>query len=492
MELHPHEARILKVLKQKQSNKQIALKAGLSLDAVNRALSWLATKGLVSLREEFTEEITLRAEGKKYALEGLPERKILVFVKKKAPLDVIQKKLGKKQTNIGLGWLKTKKQAVIEKGTLRIVNKEKRGDEMLLKLLAAKKKIDSSELTSEQNKALGLLKTRQSLIEVKEKKRMWANPTEKGLRIGAKKTTESISQLTPEMLISGDWDKARLREYDIDLYVKPRQPAKRHPLSRLIDEIRAVFLSMGFTEIKGPLIESAFWNFDALFQPQDHPARDMHDTFYLEDIKDGVIEGFDKYRDKVKQTHLNGGSTESTGWGGTWSETEARKKLLRTHTTAVTCRYLTKLKKKDLPAKVFSVGKTFRNEAIDYKHLPEFYQIEGIVVDESVNFPNLLGILREFYQKMGFSKVRFRPAYFPYTEMSVEPEIYLEEKKEWVELGGSGIFRPEVVKPLLGFDCPVLAWGLGLDRVAAQNLGLTDIRDLYISDLGWLRKQKVI
>lgn len=492
MELHPHEIKILDVLDKKKTNKEIAEESSLDLDAVNRALSWLATKGLADMREDITEEITLREEGRLYVREGLPERKILDLVGGNSSIKNIQEILGKKETSIGLGWLRRKNQAEIEGDVVRIIDGGEKADEKLLQLLGREHKISSSDLNPEQKKALMLLRSRQSLLEIRERKIVWAVPTEEGRRIGEMRVKESISQLTPELLINGGWKGKKLRSYDVDLYVKPTYPAKRHPLSHLIDRIRMIFLSMGFKEIKGPLIESAFWNFDALFQPQDHPARDMHDTFYLEKPDHVEIEGFRGYRDNVKKTHVNGWTTGSTGWGGSWSDETAQKTILRTHTTAVTCRYLTKLKKKDLPAKVFCIGKTFRNEAVDYKHLPEFYQIEGIVVDPEVNFRNLLGILREFYEKMGFSKIRFRPAYFPYTEMSVEPEIYVEEKNEWMELGGSGMFRPEVVKPLLGFDCPVLAWGLGLDRVATQNLGLTDIRDLYISDLGWLRNQRVL
>ena len=291
------------------------------------------------------------------------------------------------------------------------------------------------------------------------------------------------------MLLSGSWKNKEFREYDVNVYVKPKYPAKKHPLQSMIGRIREIFIEMGFEEITGPLVESAFWNFDVLFQPQDHPARDMHDTFYIENLKEMEIHRFDELKGDVKKTHEDGGTTKSTGWGYEWDEDVAKKALLRTHTTAVTARYLSKLNKKDLPKKVFSVGKVFRNESIDYKHLPEFYQVEGIVASEDVTFRNLLGILEEFYTSMGF-KVRYRPAYFPYTEMSVEPEVYIEERDEWVELGGAGIFRPEVVIPLLGFDCPVLAWGLGLDRVVALSLGLKDIRELYISDLNWLRKSR--
>jgi len=268
--------------------------------------------------------------------------------------------------------------------------------------------------------------------------------------------------------------------------VKPQAAARRHPLAREIERIREIFLSMGFKEVGGDYVESAFWNFDALFQPQDHPARDMHDTFYLTNPKKVEIPHFQKFKAKVKATHEAGGNTGSTGWGGEWSEQVARKTLLRTHTTAVTCRHLSTLSREDLPAKVFSVGRVFRNEALDYKHLPEFYQVEGIVAAEDVTFRNLLGILKTFYDAMGL-KVRFRPGYFPYTEMSVEPEVYFEEKGDWIEMGGAGIFRPEVVEPLLGFECPVLAWGLGVDRVVAMKLGLDDIRIPYTNDLDWLR-----
>lgn len=216
------------------------------------------------------------------------------------------------------------------------------------------------------------------------------------------------------------------------------------------------------------------------------------DTFYLKNPQSIEIPKFDKLKERIRETHESGWTTGSRGWGGEWDEKVAKKVLLRTHTTSVTARYLAAITKDDLPAKVFCIGKVFRNEAIDYKHLPEFYQVEGIVAGEEVNFKNLLGILKHFYDEMGFEKIRFRPAYFPYTEMSVEPEAYFESRGEWIELGGAGIFREEVVKPLLGFSCPVLAWGLGLDRVIAMKLGLEDIRDLYRDDLDWLRTASVI
>ena len=151
---------------------------------------------------------------------------------------------------------------------------------------------------------------------------------------------------------------------------------------------------------------------------------------------------------------------------------------------------LASLEEDKLPVKYFSVGKCFRNETIDWAHLAEFLQTEGIVIDKDANFRNLLGYLKEFFKKMGFEKARFRPAYFPYTTHSTEVEVFHPIHKKWIELGGAGIFRPEVVVPLLGKDIPVLAWGLGLERMIIDYYHLTDLRDIYKNDLKQLKEMK--
>ncbi len=487
MELHNHELRILEVLKERATPEEIAERAGLPLSAVMRASSWLSTKNLIGVEENPYEDISLGDEGRAYAKDGLPERQVIKLAGRS--IEDIQKRVGKERFGIALGWLKKKNLALVEAGRIKVLSREKTPDEKLLSMLG-RKKLRSDELTDELKGGLELLKRRQNVVRIAERKSIWLIPTEKGMKLGKNGAGMSVSQLTTEHLISGKWKNIKFRPYDIKVFVKPDYPAKKHPLQRMIERVKDIFIRMGFREISGPLVESAFWNFDALFQPQDHPARDMHDTFYLEEPKTIRIEGFDRFRDRVKKTHENGWTTGSRGWQYGWDEKVARQTLLRTHTTAVTCRYLGSLGKKDLPAKVFSIGKTFRNEAIDYKHLPEFYQVEGILADEGVNFRHLIGILNEFYRQMGL-RVRFRPAYFPYTEPSVETEVYLKDRGRWTELGGAGIFRPEVVKPLLGFDCPVLAWGLGLDRLVALSLGLNDIRDLYAPDLNWLRRSRI-
>lgn len=488
MELHPHEIRVLKGLKAASTPRELAESVGLPLDAVMRATSWLATKKLVEVAEEVTRDVTLGSEGVAYAKEGLPERQLIKLIGDGVPLSNLKKKADTKAFAIGFGWLRRKGQVRVEGDTVYVSDAKEKDDERLLKMLA-KGRLNTGQLNKGELAALKLLESRKSVVDVKDVKSITLKPTKAGLKLAkGLKEDDSISQLTPKMLSTGSWRGKRFRPYDTGLYVSPQSPVRKHPLVRQIGKVRRIFTSMGFTEISGPLIESSFWNFDALFQPQDHPARDMHDTFYVENPKTVKIEDFERLKDKVAATHEGGGSTGSRGWGYKWDPKIAKKPILRTHTTAVTARHLAKLSADDMPVKVFSIGKVFRNEDVDYKHLPEFYQVEGIVVDPSVNFRHLLGILKQFYDEMGFSKVRFRPGYFPYTEMSVEPEVWFAEKKEWVELGGAGIFRPEVVAPLLGAEVPVLAWGLGLDRVVALSQGLSDIRQLYLPDLDWLRQ----
>ena len=238
---------------------------------------------------------------------------------------------------------------------------------------------------------------------------------------------------------------------------------------------------MGFTEIEGDYVESAFWNMDALFIPQDHPARELQDTLYLDDPKSFLLDDEEAVA-AVKAVHETGGDTGSTGWRYDWSREVAQQALLRTHTTVSTIRYLSE--HREPPVRVFAVGRVFRREALDATHLPEFTQVEGIIMEEEASFGMLIGVLKEFYRRMGFPDVRVRPAYFPYTEPSMEIEVKFGDR--WLELGGSGIFRPEVTAPF-GIDTPVLAWGLGLERLAMLRLGLKDIRMLYQSDLEWLK-----
>ena len=244
----------------------------------------------------------------------------------------------------------------------------------------------------------------------------------------------------------------------------------------------------------GDIVQVSFWNFDALFTAQDHPVREMQDTFFLN--KKTELPKDKKLINAVKQAHETGvgkGLEKSKGWRYKWDEEEAKKLVLRTHTTCSSAHKLAEISenlKDNLPAKFFAIGKCFRNETVDWSHGFEFNQTEGIVIDENANFRHLLGYLKQFFKKMGFEKIRFSPAYFPYTEPSVEIHVWHPERKVWLEIGGAGIFRPEVTIPLLGKHIPVLAWGPGFDRTLMDYYEIKDLRELYKNNLTQLRKMK--
>jgi phenylalanyl-tRNA synthetase alpha chain len=280
------------------------------------------------------------------------------------------------------------------------------------------------------------------------------------------------------------WQEVEFKPYDITLDVAPQYPGKIYPFQKILSQTRQVFLEMGFEEVFSPHIESCFWNFDALFQPQDHPARDMQDTFYLKEPQSLKIPKSELVS-KIQSIHENGGDTGSLGWGMPWSKELAKKAILRAHATATTIRALAE--NPQPPRKVFCIERVFRREAVDFKHLPVFYQVDGIVIDKEASLASLFGILTLFYKKMGFEKIELRPSFFPYTEPSVEIFVYFKQKKQFVEMGGAGIFRPEVTLPF-GCNVPVLAWGLGLERLAMLRFGLDDMRKIYMPSLKWIKE----
>jgi phenylalanyl-tRNA synthetase alpha chain len=345
---------------------------------------------------------------------------------------------------------------------------------------------DALELTAEARERIrNLLAKRPELAKFKARTERTLSLTDAGVK--AFQTARQVIErntLTPEDLESGAWREIKLRPYDVKLAAKDAFPAKIHPLRKIIEQTRRAFLEMGFAEVVSPMVESAFWNFDALFQPQDHPAREMQDTFYMRHPATTELPP-PNVTDPVRRTHEDGWETGSEGWGYTWSPERSKQVVLRTHTTAATIRALAA--NPNPPGKFFCVGWTYRNETISFKHLPVFHQVDGIIIDEEANLASLMGTLQEFYSKMGFGRVKFKPAFYPYTEPSVDVVVYMESRGKWIEMGGAGIFRPEVTIPL-GCKYPVLAWGLGIERLAMLRFGLSDIRELYGTNLGELEK----
>ena len=499
VELNNPEKRMLRIMQSNENEDWTVQKLCIITKLEDQAIIVGAGLGLVE--KNLVEGIenkkifwTLGKEGIKANSEGLLEVKLWKWLLSSADTSMRSLQTSsiveKHEFGIGVGLLKSLG-VTLENGYLITPENKVLVEEKLEKRSLFLEKIKSSEKgiledDLDQNQ-LSHFKNRKNLLtSVEEISRSW-KITNEGMKISSENLEEKtmIAEITPELLQGNSWENADFKPYDVSLESSTPLTAKPHPMQSLIERIRSIFLEMGFTEIEGDYVQTAGWNMDALFIPQDHPAREMQDTFYLSNPESIHIE--DKRLEQWKNIHEHGGDTGSIGWGGEFSNDIAQRGLLRTHTTVNTVKYIAENPNK--PCRVFGIGRVFRNESIDRTHLPEFHQIEGIIMEPGANLPMLVTTLKTFYEKMGYPEVRVRPAYFPYTEPSLEIEV--KWRGQWLELGGAGIFRPEVTEPL-GCSSPVLAWGMGLERLAMLVLGLEDIRQLYISDLEWLKSQPVL
>ncbi|MBI3334735.1 phenylalanine--tRNA ligase subunit alpha [Candidatus Pacearchaeota archaeon] len=489
-QLSPLERKIIPFLS--SPLKTIEKKAGLDTTSVLRALRFLEAKGLVKLETSTETIIELGTNGIYYKKHHLPERVVISVLEAHNHLSLEEAqrlaKLSENEFKVSLGVLKSKALVSLSNGKLSLIaNKEeiirKTFEEQLIDALPLEKDNLSPELLF----ALDNLKKRKDIIEIKTRTIPSFTITELGKKVaGSELKVDLLEEVTPEII--KNWTRSKkFRKYDLQTAVPRIQGGKQHFVNQSIVYARKIWTDLGFKEMKGTMVDTAFWVFDALFTPQDHPAREMQDTFFLKDMHGQVIEN--KIAALVKQAHETG-IPGSTGWGISWDEKEATRVLLRTHTTSLSARTLAKLKSEDLPAKYFAIGKAFRNETVDWNHGFEFYQTEGIVIDEKAHFRHLLGYLQEFYKKMGFKKIKFVPSFFSYTEPSVEIQVFHPEKKIWLELGGAGIFRPEVTAPLFGKPIPVLAWGQGFDRIIMDYHDIKDLRKMYANDLKDLREKR--
>jgi phenylalanyl-tRNA synthetase alpha chain len=508
--LKPLTTTVLKALKTASGIDATALAKQLGQDyaVVMGAINELATNDLGYFKEEEATEVALTDEGADYAKNHLPESrlfKLLCDMKvKQVELNALKEKakttlaMDDKMFFLALNYLKQARwtsQAKVGDSVQVLVLKqeyEDKADEQLLALLAAKGGgLDVHDLPEDLKVVAEAFKKRKLVIEKKYTKRA-LYLTDKGKKLDPSKVSalEEVTHLSSDMITSGSWKDVKLKTYDVSAPGAHLNAGKIHPLVEIINKVREIFFSMGFIEIRGPIIESAFYNFDALYQPQDHPAREMHDTFYLSSPASAKLPP-EKIVKAIADVHEYGGNTGSTGWGYKWNRDIATQSVMRTHTTATTVRQLGKAIEDGVkfPLKVFSIDRVFRNEKVDFKHLAEFTQVEGIIIGEKLSLADLRGTLVEFYTKMGFDKVTTRPGFFPYTEPSMEISVFSKEIGKWMEIGGSGIFRPEVCTPW-GIKEPVrvLAWGQGLERIAMMRLKRNDIRDLYKNPLSWLRK----
>jgi phenylalanyl-tRNA synthetase alpha chain len=468
---------------------------------ITAAAGELREKGLALISETPFDELRLGPEGETWASQPLPERVIIGVLAAHGgacKLTEIPQHCGLNAGQVGgsLRWLTQRGWARKDGEQLVLTAAEPdrippQPDELLLKALAGGRVATRPTLEREgvpAAEAMKLLAQRKNFLVVKERTARHAAITDAGRQLvqAGVKGRKKVTQLTPELLAEGGWRDVELQPYDVTLAAKKLYPGKDHPFQRTLERVRRVFLEMGFEEIVSPWVESSFWDFDALFQPQDHPARDMQDTFYVARPSQARLPA-DELVERIRQTHENGWETGSTGWQYRWSRALACRPVLRTHTTAATMRALAR-HTQGRPGKYFIIGPVFRRETVDYKHLPVFHQVDGIIVDEHASLSTLIGTLTAFYAKMGFPKVKVNPSFFPYTEPSAEVLLYLERRQDWVEMGGSGIFRPEVTLPV-GITDRVLAWGLGLERLAMFVHEVKAIGELFYASMPWLREE---
>lgn len=437
---------------------------------------------LVDAQDVKRERWVLTDEGKLYAAAGSPEVQLLLAIPPEGISRAeLQKKLDPSVFKIGNQQVMRNKWVEMDKESQKVFRKIFQVEDKVKDLLI---QIQNEEKVEPQD------------IDALKKRKLITPQTWKGytVRKGPKyapKRKKAATDLTRENLQRGDWRELEFKEYNFNAKGQPTEGGHLHPLLKVRKQLQTIFLQMGFEEMPtNNYVESSFWNFDALFQPQQHPARDSHDTFFLQ-APSTTKELPEDYVERVKHVHESGGYG-SRGYGYDWKRDEANKNLLRTHTTAVSSRMLYALAQKPFaPKKYFSIDRVFRNEAVDRTHLAEFHQIEGLVCDRGLTLGDLIGVLHDFFSRLGMSKLRFKPAYNPYTEPSMEIFSYHEGFGKWVEIGNSGMFRPEMLLPMgLPEDVRVIAWGLSLERPTMILYGIDNIRDLFGHkvDLGLIKR----
>lgn len=456
----------------------------------------LAQKGILELIEH--QEVIVRPtdRGLKCLKMGLPEERLVRILRERRG-SIPLKELSRERTFESDAEVSV---AIGESKRLGLIEMRKSDGETLVELVRSPEKFPLKETLARAHQStlradevdpniLSSLR-RRGLVKEERRVELAIRLTDLGRKVltGEIRVTREIAALTKELIESGMWKEVRLKRYDVTARPPKVYPGRFQIYAEFLDEVREILIGLGFEEVRGPYVEAEFWNFDALFQPQDHPAREIHSSYVLEYPQEANLRDLELV-ERVRRVHEDGWITGSTGWGYKWSFNIARRLVLRTQTTAVSARTIASRKK--LPLKIFSIDHVFRPDVLDRTHSMDFHQCEGVVMDKGLNVKHLLGFLATLAMELGFKRdeIRFKPDYFPFTEPSVET-LVKHERLGWVEVLGAGMFRPEVLAPF-GIDSKevgALAWGIGIGRLAMARLGIEDIRDLHSRDLIFLRE----
>ncbi|MEM3841313.1 MAG: phenylalanine--tRNA ligase subunit alpha [Candidatus Micrarchaeaceae archaeon] len=467
---------VIELLKKGATLEQISEKLGMPMQRLYGLVESLAGEGIVEVKRSESSRFEITDEGLGY-LKGFPEEFVAREVGEKKAVEV-----GKIRNNIGLIWAKRNGWIRIEGGKALPGKPVGNGYRQRAALQSIHSGEDYGKVLKEYGKEVEALVSRGLVKVIKEKHISSVELTDTTKSEGA--FDSGIGELTREMIKNQDISSFNFKPYYIDKGIRRQRSARLHPMHKMIRAIRERWVGMGFKETYGPIVESSFWNFDVLFSPQDHPTREMQDTFFLSNPKYLDIDDI-KILGRVRRMH-------NSAWKEKWSEELARRAVLRTHATSVSAHNISAYSSfdSDYPIKLFSIGKIFRNEAIDYKHLAELHQVDGIVIGNSLTLANLFDILKNFYSSFGID-VKFKPSYFPFTEPSVEMYYYDEKFKDNIELGGGGIIRKEITKSL-GTNKSVLAWGLGIERLLFNYINIGSLTDLYENNIGKLSEMEEV
>ena len=478
---------------------RIAEQADLDPAAATRAAFELEDEGLLEVIERTSSEVSLTEEAEGYVEEGLPELRLYrAAVEQGADEEPVQ--LGQvigeaglegPAVDIALSNFARKAYGEIDSGEVTAdPDKDPDGDDeaAALEALTQGNAAYQSDVIIEDLENRGLVERTETTVRS-------VTLTEDGVTAMMEgiETAETVGQLTSGLITSGEWQDVEFSEYNVEADAEELTPGKEHPLRRMSERVKDVLVGMGFEEMQGPHVDADFWINDCLFMPQDHPARNHWDRFALsepesiDDLPDDLVE-------RVEAAHREGVGPDGEGYHSPWDLDFAKALALRGHTTSLSARHLSGEAMGELepPQRFFSIEKAYRNDTLDATHLLEFFQIEGWVMAEDLSVRDLMGTFTEFYEQFGITDIEFKPHYNPYTEPSFELFGRHPETGEMIEIGNSGIFRPEMLEPL-GVDCDVMAWGLALERLFMLATGAEDIRDVHgtLVDLEYLRTEEV-
>ncbi len=503
--LHPLEVRLLRHVKvgEQITSERLISELDYNVGQCNQSFSWLCNKGFLEEKSRTVRTLFELTElGQQQQKDGIPAFRIFTFLKDNgaATLPEIAKNLNLANSDVGSAFGSLSKAKVTkmneDKKAIVIADDIPSDEKLIIKLIdrGTKGAIEESSLTSEEKKVMQKISKKRgasnSAFKMIEREDVVFGLTEEGNQareaiFAANITGEELGNVSAKMLATGSWKTGTFRPYGINGPTSKLIPGRHNPYGNYLQWVKDKLSSLGFEEFDGSLVENEFWNGDALFMPQFHSARDIHDVYYLKNPSHcKKIE--DPWLSNVAQAHTDGGNTGSRGWGYKFDHDFTRRQIMRSQGTVLSARQLPNAK---IPGKYFGVARCFRYDQVDATHGADFYQTEGIVLGDDVNLKTLLGLLKLFAEEIaGAEEVKYVPGYFPFTEPSIEVHIK-HPVLGWFELGGSGIFRPEVTKPL-GIDVPVLAWGLGIDRMALMHLGLNDLRELFTPDIDSVRTRR--